>query len=94
MGLTESVYAVPVTLPVYLRMCSVLMRLQVADLKWNWKSELFFLAPDWPEKTNMQSLATAIGKLQQVGGHSPAWQGALLHCIQTSLFPCVNLSVR
>ena len=71
----------------------MLMRLQVADLKWNWKSELFFFAPDWPEKTNMQSRATAIGKLQQVGGHSPAWQGALLLCV-VSQYQCARATVQ
>ena len=34
-----------------LSMCSVEILVQVEDLKWNWNSELFFLAPDWPENT-------------------------------------------
>ena len=53
-------------------MCSVEILVQVEDLKWNWNRELFFLAPDCPENTYRQSRATAIGKLQHVGGHSPA----------------------
>lgn len=40
-------------------------------LKWNWKRLLVILAPLCPLKTNMESRATATGKLQQVGGHSP-----------------------
>ena len=39
-----------------LNMCSVEILVQVDDLKWNWNRELFFFAPDWPEKTYMQSL--------------------------------------
>jgi len=31
------------------------------------------LAPLCPEKTNMEFLATAKAKLQQVGGMSPDW---------------------
>lgn len=41
------------------------------SLKLNWKREFVIFAPLWPLNTNMLSLATATGKLQQVGGHSP-----------------------
>ena len=41
------------------------------SMRLNWKSELVMRAPEWPLKTNMESLATAMGKLQQVGGQSP-----------------------
>ena len=39
----------------------------------NWKRLLVILAPLWPEKTNILSLHTAVGKLQQEGGISPLW---------------------
>ena len=41
--------------------------------KSNWKRSLVILAPLWPEKTNMESRATASAKLQHVGGMSPVW---------------------
>lgn len=39
----------------------------------NWKRLLVILAPLWPENTNILSLHTATGKLQQDGGISPLW---------------------
>lgn len=41
--------------------------------KWNWNKVLVIFAPLWPLKRNMESAATAKGKLQQVGGQSPVW---------------------
>ena len=43
------------------------------SLKWNWNRLLVIFAPLWPLNTNMDSRATATGKLQQVGGQSPDW---------------------
>ena len=56
-----------------LRICSVEILVQVLLAKWYWKRELVIFAPDWPEKTNMESWATATGKLQHVGGDSPVY---------------------
>jgi hypothetical protein len=42
------------------------------SLKWNWNKLLVIFAPLCPLNTNMDSRATATGKLQQVGGQSPA----------------------
>lgn len=43
----------------------------IFSLNSNWKRLLVIFAPLWPEKTNILSLQTATGKLQQEGGISP-----------------------
>ena len=53
--------------------CVCVCDTHVVVLKVNWKRSLVIFAPLCPEKTNMESRATAEAKLQQVGGMSPFW---------------------
>jgi len=56
--------------------------------KWNWNKLLVIFAPLCPLNTNIDSLATATGKLQHVGGHSPS-------CTTSSQdleSPCITMS--
>ena len=54
------------------------------SMKSNWKRLFVIFAPLCPEKTNIESRATARAKLQQVGGMSPSW----FTCQQNKRQPC------
>ena len=66
---TSLITFISVQLPVAIRYKDTY---HVFDKKLNWNSELVILFPDWPEKTNMESRATATGKLPATDTKAPS----------------------